>query len=142
MTTINEQATELFDYDSNFSESLREHPMGIEEAKDFVFSNVVEQLNLTNAKTLSFFWRQPQSYQCEGVLFIEFELNGRHILQIDFYIDENYSEDNGFNGFKIFSEKEWQEIRKMALEDISQYDEFLSHFIANPYKPFISFAHK
>lgn len=133
-TQINEQATELFHYDSDFSEELRDSHVGIIEAKEFIFSNVVEQLNLSNAKILSFFWREPQSFQFEASIFIEFEFDGKHILQVDLFIDENYSEDNGINGFKIFSEKEWLEMRKLALEEISKSDEVLAHFIANPYK--------
>lgn len=133
-TQINELATEFFHYDSDFSEELRGSHVDIIEAKEFIFSNVVEQLNLSNVKILSFFWRQPQSYQYEASLFIEFEFDGKHILQVDFFIDENYSEDNGINGFKIFSEKEWLAMRKLALEEINKSDEALAHFIANPYK--------
>lgn len=131
--TFIQELSALLDYNSDFTEEFRDNRLDICEAKDFILNGIVERLNLS-IKPLVFFSSQTSSCDYHGTLFIEIDLNGRQILQIDFFVDENYSDDNGFGNYKLFSEKEWIEARKQALEDINVSDEGLARFLANPYK--------
>lgn len=132
--TFIQELSELLDYDSDFAVEFRDTRLNISEAKDFILNGISERLNLPDVKTLAFFLTHPFSYQYHATLFVEIDFNGRRILQIDFSVDENYPEDNAIGSYKLFSEKEWVEARKQALEEIDVSDGGLARFLANPYK--------
>lgn len=134
-TAMTKELEELLIYGGKLGQEFTETRLySSKEAKDFVFENVVKHFGWQKANILSFFSFPTSSTQYKASLFIEFTLIRKHILKIDFEIDENYSEENIFNGFDLYNEREWFIERRNALEKISASDETLALFIANPYK--------
>lgn len=134
-TAMKKELEELLIHGGKLSQEFTETRFfSSKEAKDFVFENIVKHFGWQKANILSFFSFPTSSTQHKASLFIEFTLIRKHILKIDFEIDENYSEENIFNGFTLFDKREWFVERRNALEKISISDETLALFIANPYK--------
>lgn len=134
-----EEVKALLDYESDLSQTLKSKQIGIYEAKDLIYSNVVERLNLAKANLLAFFSTPPMSSQYEATMFIEFDLNGKHILEIKFTVKVNDYEDNYFHSFRLFSEKTWKQMQKEAVNQIKISDKHFARYLATPIVAFYSY---
>lgn len=78
------------------------------------------------------------SIEYEATMFIEFDLNGKHILEIKFSIKVNDCEDNYFHRFQLYSEKTWKEMQEEAGNQIKASDKDFARYLATPIEVFYS----
>lgn len=133
-----EEVKALLDYESDLSQTLKSKQLSIYEVKDLIYTNVVERLSLEKANLLAFFSTPPMSSEYEATMFIEFDLNGKHILEIKFSIKANDCEDNYFHTFRLYSEKTWKEMQEEAVNQIKTSDKDFARYLSTPIEAFYS----
>lgn len=115
----------LLDYDAKLNQELTQKH-SVTEAVGFISSELPKYLN--DGKVISSFYSGEYPVY-HGMVCVEFNSNGRQILQVDFVINEKDSENSEFNRIRLFSEEQWQDMRRKALGDIALSDSALSRYI-------------
>lgn len=119
------EITRLLDYDGKLNQDLTKK-RSIAEVVGFISSELPKHLN--DGKVISSFYLGEYPVY-HGMVCFEFNSNGRQILQVNFTISEKSPEDNEFNAIRLFTEEQWQDMRKKALGDIALSDSALSRYV-------------